>query len=99
MPEKCLSLADAVKVTPGRPSIPTLWRWCRIGLRGVRLPYLRFGRRIMVERSAIDDFARRLAGADAPPPSVGRREQRQKAETAQRRRAERSEQALDAAGV
>lgn len=40
--ESLLSLTEATKALPRvngkRPSISTLWRWCRRGLRGVRLP-------------------------------------------------------------
>ena len=67
--EQLLSLADAVKVVPAidgrRPHISTIWRWCRRGLRGVRLEYVRLGHRVCTSREAIYRFAQRLAEADS----------------------------------
>ncbi len=48
--EDVMSLTEATKVLPKvngkRPAISTLWRWCRRGLRGVHLEYVRVGRNI-----------------------------------------------------
>ena len=67
--EELLSLTDATKVLPrigGRkPAISTLWRWCRKGLRGVSLEYLRYGRNIVTTRQALMRFFAALAQVDA----------------------------------
>jgi hypothetical protein len=41
---------------PGRPSIPTLWRWRQKGVRGVRLETITVGGRTYVSRAAIEKF-------------------------------------------
>ena len=72
--EELISLAAAARRLPkidGRKvAIPTVWRWCRKGLRGVRLPYTRLGRRICVSPAALSAFFGQLAEWDedtAPP--------------------------------
>ena len=69
--ETVLSLTEATKVLPRlngkRPSISTLWRWCRKGLRGVRLEYIRLGRSIATSEEALNRFFEALAEADEPP--------------------------------
>lgn len=71
--ETALSLADAARAVPPidgkRPHVSTLWRWCRKGVRGVRLEYVRLGHRIVTTEEAIARFAHRLADADADPQS------------------------------
>ena len=68
--ETVVSLTEATKVLPKvngkRPSISTLWRWCRKGLRGVHLEYIRVGRNIATSREALNRFFTALAEADAP---------------------------------
>jgi hypothetical protein len=64
--EHRVTLCEAAKRTPGRPDASTLWRWCRKGHRGVRLEYLRFGRRIFTSIEALDRFAAAVAAMDAP---------------------------------
>ncbi len=81
-PETALTLSEAAKLFGGkRPSRMTVWRWCRHGLRGVRLAYIRRGRAILTSRAAVLRFTRDLAEADQaddePPP---RRRPRLKAE-------------------
>ncbi len=60
-----LTLAQAAKTIPttsgSHPSIMTLWRWCTVGVKGVKLPHLRFGRRIVVTPEALERFAVELA--------------------------------------
>ncbi len=53
------------------PAIPTIWRWCRRGIRGVTLAYVRQGRRIRVRREALLRFFEDLARADEPLPEGG----------------------------
>lgn len=66
--QEYVTLAEAARRVPtgsGKPvSIPTIWRWARKGVRGVRLEYVRAGRRILIRPDALDDFMRRLAEAD-----------------------------------
>ena len=67
--ENLLGLSEAAKLLPrinGRKvATSTLWRWCRKGLRGVRLEYLRMGRDIVTSRQALGRFFRELADTDA----------------------------------
>ncbi len=74
--ETLLSLSQATKVLPAingrRPHISTLWRWARVGVNGVKLEYVRLGRRIFTSREALWRFAQSLADADAPPSSATR---------------------------
>ncbi|MBL7133073.1 MAG: hypothetical protein ISS78_03160 [Phycisphaerae bacterium] len=45
--EELITLTEAAKCVPKvdgkKPAVCTLWRWCRIGLRGVLLEYVRVG--------------------------------------------------------
>ncbi|MCK6458105.1 MAG: DUF1580 domain-containing protein [Phycisphaerae bacterium] len=72
--ETLVSLTEATKVLPRvngkRPAISTLWRWCRKGLRGVRLEYVRMGRNIATSREALNRFFNALAAADPAPEST-----------------------------
>ena len=103
--ESLLSLRDAAKALPRidgkRPHVSTLWRWCRRGVRGVRLEYVRLGHRVCTSRGALCRFSQRLAEADVQPnvasthPTTSRRrtdEQRQ-------RDIERAEQRTKEAGI
>ena len=69
--ETLLSLTDATKALPRidgkRPHISTLWRWCRKGLRGVRLEYVRVGHRVCTSQAALSRFTNNLAAADDTP--------------------------------
>lgn len=69
--EELLSLTDAAKALPTidgrRPHVSTIWRWCRRGVRGVRLEYVRLGHRVCTTREALGRFAQRLADADEKP--------------------------------
>ncbi len=66
--EELLTLAEATKHLPrvdGRKvSVCTLWRWCRLGLRGVFLEYVRVGRKICTTRQALLRFFSMLAELD-----------------------------------
>jgi hypothetical protein len=101
-----LGLAEAARRLPkvdGRKvSIPTIWRWCRKGLRGVRLPYVRVGRRICVSPAALSTFFAQVAALDdrVPPPgrpaSMGKRP----ITSRQRQRAlEEADRILERAGI
>ena len=66
--ERLLSLTDATKTVPvidgKRPHVSTVWRWCRKGVRGVRLEHVRLGHRICTSGEALNRFANRLAEVD-----------------------------------
>ena len=74
--EELLSLAEAARRLPRidgkKIAIPTIWRWCRRGLRGVRLQYTRVGRRICVSPAALSTFFGQLAEMDERVPPPGR---------------------------
>lgn len=65
--EELLSLREAAAHLPcvsgKRPSVSTLWRWCRRGLYGVRLEHTRIGRNIATSREAMGRFLGTLATA------------------------------------
>ncbi|MBL4808871.1 MAG: DUF1580 domain-containing protein [Phycisphaerales bacterium] len=65
-----LTLAQAAKIAPGRPSANCVWRWCREGVKSasgdrIRLKHTRFGSRIFTTRQWLNDFGQALAEADA----------------------------------
>ena len=66
--DKLLSLAEAAHKFPlvdgRRPSTNSLWRWCRKGIGGIKLSYVRLGRRICTSSEALNQFASALAAAD-----------------------------------
>ena len=66
--EQIVGLADAGRILPrigGKRVHPsTLWRWCRKGIRGVRLEHIRLGHRICTSIEALNRFAQRLAEAE-----------------------------------
>ena len=76
--ETIVSLTEATKVLPPRNgrrvAISTMWRWCRKGLRGVRLEYVRMGRNIATSREALNRFFNALAAADPIPKPAPREE-------------------------
>lgn len=65
-----IGLGEAARILGVHPA--TVFRWIRGGCRGVKLDYARAGRKIIVSRDALEDFARRLREADdirfATPP-------------------------------
>ena len=71
-----ISLAEAARRLPridGRKiAIPTIWRWCRRGLRGARLEYMRVGRRVCTTQAALRRFFNQLAELDERVPPPGR---------------------------
>lgn len=105
--ERLLSLAEAAKVLPPinnkRPAISTLWRWCRKGLRGVKLDYVRVGRNIATSHEALGRFFVALAAADTPldepPPPLPVPIPRRKSSTRRARSIERAERRLQEAGL
>ena len=66
--EELITLTQAAGLLPRidgkKVSVCTLWRWCRTGLRGVFLQYVRVGRRICTTQSALLRFFTALAELD-----------------------------------
>ena len=69
-----LSLAQAARSLPGRPSPSTLWRWRSRGIGGVRLETVMIGGRRYVSREALERFVGELTAAREPQsnPVTGR---------------------------
>ena len=69
--EHLMTFSEAVRHLPevnGRRRAPsTLYRWCRRGINGVRLEYIRIGRNMATSREALDRFFFELARADEQP--------------------------------
>lgn len=68
--EEYITLSQAARLAPGRPSSNCVWRWCREGVKAasgqrVRLKHMRFGSRIYTTRLWLHDFGLALAEADA----------------------------------
>ncbi|HUE71265.1 MAG TPA: DUF1580 domain-containing protein [Pirellulaceae bacterium] len=71
--DSLLTLAEASKLFPHRPSRCTLWRWMNEGVRGVRLESVVVGGRRLTSKPAIADFvAKTTAAVDRRPISQTR---------------------------
>ena len=103
--EELITLSQATRRLPrieGRKvAASTLWRWCRQGLRGVFLEYVRVGRRICTSREALLRFFTALADLDERTcPPTPPRQTRRPITSRQRRRALREADAiLERAGI
>jgi hypothetical protein len=66
--EDLLSLSEAARYLPTvngkKHATSTLYRWCRRGIGGIRLEYIRVGRTIATSREALDRFFAALAEVD-----------------------------------
>ena len=95
-----LSLAEAARTVPGKPSPATLWRWITRGCNGVKLAAVRFGDRYFVTPEALEDFGREAASAPkAGRTSQGHGDPPSRTDAARRRDVERAKRACDAAGI
>jgi hypothetical protein len=70
--DEMLTLSGAAKRLPNRPSASSLWRWCRKGIRGHRLEYIRIGSKIFTTFGALNRFFSVLADSDELSSSVRR---------------------------
>ena len=61
--EQMLTLTQATAELPGRPHIPTIWRWHARGLHGVKLETIVIGGRRFTSREALQRFAERTTAA------------------------------------
>lgn len=69
-PDERVTLSQAARLAPGRPSPNCVWRWCRRGVLArtgerVRLEHVRLGGRLYTTPRWLEAFGRRLAEADA----------------------------------
>lgn len=83
--EPLITLAQAAELLPRidqkKVPIGTIWRWCRRGLRGVCLEYVRVGRKICTTHVALLRFFTALSEIDrgagrrafTPSPSIPRK--------------------------
>lgn len=87
--EELLTLTEVTKVLPKvKPrgiSSNCVWRWCRQGIKGVTLDYVRIGARMYTSTEALNRFANAVADAD----------RQQHAEAERAREAEAARQADD----
>jgi hypothetical protein len=65
-----LTLSQASKLAPGRPSTNCLWRWCRHGVRSrsgerVKLRHVRMGGKIFTSVEWLEEFGEHLAQSDS----------------------------------
>jgi hypothetical protein len=103
--DNVVGLTEATKIIPPRNgkrvAISTVWRWCRKGINGVRLEYIRMGRNIATSREAINRFFEVLAQNDKPLPDSQRQERPLWSNTPASRRAsiEAAKRELDALGI
>ncbi|HRQ01000.1 MAG TPA: DUF1580 domain-containing protein [Terrimesophilobacter sp.] len=96
--EEHITLSQAAKLAPGRPSPNCVWRWCREGVKAasgqrVRLKHVRFGSRIYTTRRWLNAFGLALAEADAIHFERGDQTKEVTVPTATRRRSRRSREA------
>ena len=73
--DEYITLSQAAKLAPGKPSPNCLWRWCRKGVlsrakRRVHLRHIRIGGTIYTTAKWVRHFGRRLAEADVLPKAV-----------------------------
>jgi len=79
-PSEFLSLCQAAKIMPGRPSIVSLWRWSTVGVRGAKLETWYCGGRRFTTKNAIAAFIQDCgqAAGNSPGPAPQPATQRQK---------------------
>ncbi|MFW6062019.1 MAG: DUF1580 domain-containing protein [Planctomycetota bacterium] len=68
--QQYITLTEAAKLAPSRPSVNCVWRWCRKGVlsRGgqrIRLQHVRIGGKLYTTESWLRQFGQSLADADA----------------------------------
>jgi hypothetical protein len=63
--EDVVSMSQAAREVPGKPSPSTLWRWSRRGIDGVTLETVKVGSRIFTSRQAVTRFLEATQGTTA----------------------------------
>ena len=51
-----ITMTEAAKLLPGRPSVVSLWRWRLRGISGVRLRFVTVGRKPLTTRKWLREF-------------------------------------------
>lgn len=64
--ETIISMTEAARMIPGRPTTATVWRWTTRGVAGIKLESLKIGGRRLTSREAVERF---MAACDASDPS------------------------------
>ena len=54
--EELITMAEAAKLLPGRPSVVSLWRWRLRGIAGVKLRFVTVGRKPLTTREWLREF-------------------------------------------
>jgi Protein of unknown function (DUF1580) len=65
--QKLHTVPEAFELLTGkRPSPPTIWRWERVGLKGVRLNTTKYGHRSMLSIAAAKEWLQAVTAASLP---------------------------------
>jgi len=109
--EQLITLTEAAKNIPGRPSTNCVWRWCRKGVcsrtgERIRLQHARIGGKIFTTAKWLEEFGQRVAAADAeyfdanqPPTAPRRRRSLNRQEQQRREHLDRIDRELTEAGL
>lgn len=89
--EKLVPLAEAARLIPGRPSIVSIWRWRKVGIRGHRLECVQIGGRIFTTKNAVEAFIKATTESNPTAPVV--------ITTKRRRRLAEADRILAGAGI
>ena len=101
-----ITLTEAAKLSPGRPSSNAVWRWCRKGIKSrsghrIKLDHIRAGGKIFTSAESLEKFFADVARADREyfkdPDPIQR--PKQPTETQRQRSIERAEAELAKAGI
>lgn len=65
--EQLLTLEQAAHSLPGHVAPSTTWRWCRVGIRGIRLESVLIGGKRYTSTAALATFAAALTAAAETP--------------------------------
>lgn len=78
--EDVLTLSEAAKWFPKRPSTRTIWRWANTGVRGAVLPTVWAGGRRVTTKTACREFLRAINDDHDIAPDTGRDDKIDRAE-------------------
>lgn len=59
-----LSIANAARLLPGKPSPSAVWRWVRSGVNGVKLPAIKVGSRFFINEADLAGFIQHVTEMD-----------------------------------
>jgi hypothetical protein len=105
--DQLVTLGQAAKLCPGRPSANAVWRWCRKGIlsrsgQRIRLHHVRVGGRIFTDKVSLERFFVEVAEADSEYFDRSRIPVSQSKPTShseRNRRIEQAERILEKAGI